>query len=160
MKIILIRHGDAGAYTLPDHERNLSELGRAQANQTATWLYDSGYITAVSQFVSSPYNRAVQTLQVLLDKIDKPFAAQICKHITPDDDARVGLQSLAALLDDEIITQEGCLVVVCHMNIVAKLASLLTGEHESGFALAEARVYELPFVQAGQAKRIDGFVPT
>ncbi len=38
MKIILIRHGDAGAYTHPDSERNLSELGKRQANQTAEWL--------------------------------------------------------------------------------------------------------------------------
>ena len=29
MQLLLVRHGDAGAYTLPDHE-NLSALGQAK----------------------------------------------------------------------------------------------------------------------------------
>jgi len=41
MQLILVRHGDAGAYTLPDHERNLSALGQAQASQTAKWLAEN-----------------------------------------------------------------------------------------------------------------------
>ena len=69
MKIILIRHGDAGAYTHPDSERNLSELGKRQANQTAEWL--KGYAEkngSPDLFISSPYNRAVQTCQIIKQK--------------------------------------------------------------------------------------------
>ncbi len=41
MQLILDRHGDAGAYTLPDHERNLSALGQAPASQTSALLAEN-----------------------------------------------------------------------------------------------------------------------
>lgn len=52
-----------------------------------------------------------------------------------------------------------CLVVVCHMSIVAHIAGLLTGDYPESFALAEARVFEMDFVLAGMATEIDRFVP-
>lgn len=167
MKLILIRHGDAGAYTLPDNERNLSALGKAQAKQTANWLKDKAYLKGRVQFVSSPYVRAYQTLAVLLSELKLDGLAEGVKQaptisydgITPNGDPKHALAGLAKLADDELITQDGCLVVVCHMNIIARMASLLTHNHDGGFDLAQAKVYELPFIQIAQAVQIDAFCP-
>ena len=59
MQLILVRHGDAGAYTLPDHERNLSALGQAQAHRPQRGFAEN---FEPDHFIVSPYNRAQQTL--------------------------------------------------------------------------------------------------
>lgn len=162
MKLILIRHGDAGAYTLPDHERNLSPLGQAQAKQTADWLTRSPYLKTPMQFISSPYNRANQTLNIITDTLSIKLGtidSQTIDGITPNDRADLAIIELGKKVQNPIITDNGTLVVVCHMNIIANLASLLTGNDEIGFDLAEARVYEMDFLAEQTAKQIDGFCP-
>ena len=129
MQLILVRHGDAGAYTLPDHERNLSALGQAQASQTAAWLAEN---FEPDHFIVSPYNRAQQTLA----KIQQFFP-----------------HALGELVGD-------CMVVVCHMNIIAKIAHILTDDSLEGFALAEARVYDMGILAPSLAAEIKRFVPT
>lgn len=152
MKLILVRHGDAGAYTLPDNERNLSNLGKQQAQQTADWLAQF----KIEQVISSPYNRAMQTAQIL-NRANLPLT--ICPSITPDDNANNGLSAIASLIDGQIIVNDGTVLVVCHMNIIAKLADLLDKAGVQSFHLAEARVFELPFVATGQGVEVGRFVP-
>jgi len=148
MKIILVRHGQAEDETRPDSARQLTDFGHKQAAQTAE------YVTTHYQpdrFVVSPYDRAQQTLAEFQARAPKvPLTIQ--NNITPSDDAR------QALVDIGHIEAE-CLVVVCHMSIVAYLAGLLTGDHPESFSLAEARVFEMDFVMSGMAKEIDRFVP-
>lgn len=150
MKLILVRHGDAGAYTLPDNERNLSELGKAQAHKTAQFLSQFH----IDKAISSPYNRARQTAEILTD-----LPLSICPTITPDDNAKTGLLSVAELIDNDIISNNGTVLVVCHMNIIAKMADLLDNQGLDGFSLAEARVFDLPFVGTGQGVEVGRFVP-
>ena len=148
MKIILVRHGQAEDETRPDSARQLTDFGQQQATQTAE------YITTHYQpdcFVVSPYKRAQQTLAALQLRVpDVP--SQIQDNLTPSDDAR------QALIDIGNIEAE-CLVIVCHMSIVAYIAGLLTGNYPESFSLAEARVFEMDFVMTGMATEIDRFVP-
>lgn len=148
MKVILMRHGEAEEGVTPDSARSLTEFGGSQARQTADYLAANYQIDAL---VVSPFKRAQQTM------------AQVAKHfpdikvmtqdnITPSDDPKSAFNKLA-----QIETQ--CLLVVCHMSIVAKLASLLTGDSFEGFALAEARVFDLEFMMTGMAKEVDRFIP-
>lgn len=153
MKLILVRHGDAGAYTHPDHERNLSQLGKAQAAQTAAWLAKN---YQVNQVISSHYNRAKQTAEVL-NIANLPV--EICSVITPDDDARQGLLGINKLIKDEHF-ENGTVLVVCHMNIIAKMAGILTDDGLEGFELAQARVFELSMIGAGAATEIARFSPS
>lgn len=153
MKLILIRHGDAGAYTLPDNERNLSEIGKAQAQKTAEWLQQNANPTL---FISSPYNRAVQTCEI----VKQAFADvehQIFANITPNDDAQTAINGLADLLAN--MNDDDCVVIVCHMNIIAYMAGLLTGEQPESFSLAEARILETNVLANGLATQIGKFVP-
>ena len=73
-------------------------------------------------------------------------------NITPSDDARQAIIDIADIDAD-------CIVVVCHMSIVANIAGLLTGDYPESFSLAEARVFEMDFVMTGMAKEVDRFVP-
>lgn len=148
MKIILVRHGQAEDETRPDSARKLTDFGRQQAAQTAEYVtthYQPDY------FVVSPYDRAQQTLAEFQSRVpNAPSAVQ--DNITPSDDARKALVDIADI-DAE------CLVVVCHMSIVAYIAGLLIGDYPESFSLAEARIFEMDFVMSGMAKEIDRFVP-
>lgn len=166
MKLIFIRHGDAGAYTHPDHARNLSDLGKSQATQTANWLNDFTKTNAKPDlFVVSPYNRARQTCDIVRQNFaDVPL--KIYEHITPNDNADNAIKGLDAIVDKASIETAqkqhpnlDCVVIVCHMNIVANMVAILTGERAEGFHLAEARVLETDVFAPNLATEISRFVP-
>ena len=149
MHLILVRHGDAGAYTLPDHARNLSPLGTQQAAMTAAWLQQH---YQPDHLIVSPYHRAQQTLAKICQGFTEvPITTLEC--ITPDEDASTAVNQLGDLPGE-------CLVVVCHMPIIAKIAGILTGEPPEAFALAEARVYDMGIIAPNLAVEITRFVPT
>ena len=148
MKIILVRHAQAENESRPDSARQLTDFGQQQAIQTAEYVMTHYY---PDYFVVSPYVRAQQTLAAFQTRAPE-VPAIIQGNITPSDDAR------QALIDIADINAE-CLVVVCHMSIVAYIAGLLTGDYPESFSLAEARVFEMDFVMAGMAREIDRFVP-
>lgn len=152
MKIILMRHGQAEDYKHPDSSRQLTEFGHLQAKQSAEYLLDR---YQPDLFVVSPFDRAQQTLAAL-SALKPNVPIRIHDNITPSDDARAALAGLAEVAEGTV----ECMVVVCHMSIVAKLAALLIGETPEPFALAEARVFEMEFVAADMGKEIDRFVPT
>ena len=148
MKIILMRHGQAEDETRPDSARQLTDYGQQQAAQTADYIiehYKPDY------FVVSPYDRAQQTLAELQSRVSN-VPATVQDNITPSDDAHDALAVLSNV-------EAECLVVVCHMSIVANLASLLTGDSPEAFALAEARIFETEFIMSGMATEKDRFVP-
>ena len=148
MKIILMRHGQAGDYTHPDSARELTDFGCQQATQTADYIVNN---YRPDCFVVSPYTRAQQTLKQL-QALAPTIPVIIQDNITPGDDAHAALNELSHI-------EAECSVVVCHMSIIAKIASLLTGENPESFSLAEARVFEMEFVLADMAYEIDRFIP-
>lgn len=148
MKIILMRHGQAEGYRDADSTRQLTASGQEQAKETAD------YIMATYQpdcFVVSPYDRAQQTLTALTEQAPE-VPVHVYEGITPSDDPLAAIKGLAAF-DAE------CLVVVCHMSIIAYMAALLTGETPESFQLAEARVFEVAFVATDMGKECDRFIP-
>ncbi|ERL54781.1 SixA phosphatase family protein [Psychrobacter aquaticus] len=148
MKIILVRHGQAEDETRPDSARQLTDFGQQQAAQTAEYVTTRYHL---DRFVVSPYDRAQQTLaEFQLRAPQVPSMVQ--DNITPSDDAHKALVDIAKI-------EAECLVVVCHMSIVANIAGLLTGEYPESFSLAEARVFEMDFVMSGMASEVDRFVP-
>ena len=154
MQIILIRHGQAEFLKTTDAARALTSEGEFQAQQTAAWLVNQGY--QLDALIVSPYMRAQQTAYHIAQTFDVPMT--ICEKITPDDDPKQAFE----LLDDLMLPDSAVVVVVCHMPIVARLASLLTGEPihlVSGFDLAEAQVLDMPIFGLGMAKVLAKFIP-
>ena len=148
MKIILVRHGQAEDETRPDSARQLTDFGQQQAAQTAEYVTTRYH---PDRFVVSPYDRAQQTLAEFQSRASQ-VPSTVQDNITPSDDARKALVDIAKI-------EAECLVVVCHMSIVANIAGLLTGEYPESFSLAEARVFEMDFVMSGMASEVDRFVP-
>lgn len=148
MKIILMRHGEAERQTQLDSERTLTALGRQQAAETAQYIMER-YDPDV--FIVSPYLRAQQTLEALT-VLRPQVQVQVQTNITPEDDAMKALHTLMEV--------EGkCVVVVCHMPIVAKMAALLTADTPESYQLAEARIFEAEFIAADMGSEIDRYVP-
>ncbi|MFB2537837.1 MULTISPECIES: phosphohistidine phosphatase SixA [unclassified Acinetobacter] len=151
MRLILIRHGEADPdRTGIDSQRALTERGHLQAQQTANFLKEQGIVPDL--FVVSPYLRANQTLSHI-QAVFPDVATETYANITPDDPAAPAFQWLAQ-------KNEQTIVVVCHMNIIAYIASLMTEDAPEGFELAEARVYDHVAMMVGLSNEMQRFVPT
>lgn len=158
MKLILVRHGEAnpvdGETIKTDSERTLTERGHAQARQTAEFVLSKSDTFSPDLLVVSPFIRARQTMQAFEDMLGKQ--AQVYNHITPVDDDKIALEYLSDLAES---TQSQCVLVVCHMDIVARLHARATADSYRGFLLAEARVLEQTIIADRLSCEIANFVP-
>lgn len=149
MQLTLVRHGEAAPpVNGNDTKRPLTERGHLQAEQTAQYLKD---IVKPEVFVVSPLLRAQETL-AHLQAFYKDVPVVICNAIKPDDDAKVAVEWLSQLPYESI-------VVVCHMNVVAHIASILTAESFHPFHLSEARIYDQAVIAAGLSTQLKSFIP-
>lgn len=149
MQITLVRHGEASPPVLGnDKNRPLTEKGHLQAEQTAQFLKDK---IQPEVFVVSPLLRAQETLQHIQQYFPQ-VPVVICNTIKPDDDADVAVEWLSQLPYESI-------VVVCHMNVVAYISSILTAETFQPYALAEARIYQQEILVAGLSQEMSRYIP-
>ena len=149
MQLTLVRHGEASpAVNGNDDKRPLTKRGHKQAQQTAEYLKD---MIKPDVFVVSPLLRAQETLARLQHYFhDVPVL--VCNKIKPEDDSKSAVEWLSQLPYESI-------VVVCHMNVVAHISSLLTSESFNPYALAEARIYEQAVIAAGLSTQLKSFIP-
>ena len=149
MQLTSVRHGEASAAVNGnDDKRPLTRRGHKQAQHTAEYLKD---MIKPDVFVVSPLLRAQETLAHLQHYFnDVPVL--VCNKIKPEDDAKSAVEWLSQLPYESI-------VVVCHMNVVAHISSLLTSESFHPYALAEARIYEQAVIAAGLSTQLKSFIP-
>ncbi len=156
MKIILMRHGQAEGYRQPDNDRQLTDFGRKQAKETASYLMDK---YAPDMFVVSTYDRAQQTLEAFTS-IAPATPVKILDSITPDCNASNALNELYKLADNDADNNKvKCMLVVCHMPIVANMAGQLTNQWATSYQLAEARVIECEAIAENLGTQVDAFIP-
>ena len=150
MQLTLVRHGEASAAVNGnDDKRPLTKRGHKQAQHTAEYLKD---MIQPDVFVVSPLLRAQETLAHLQHYFnDVPVL--VCNKIKPEDDAKSAVEWLSQLPYESI-------VVVCHMNVVAHISSILLAESFHPYALAEARIYAQPVIAAGLSTTVKSFIPT
>ncbi|NNG83055.1 phosphohistidine phosphatase SixA [Acinetobacter sp. ANC 5378] len=149
MQLTLVRHGEASpAVNGNDDKRPLTKRGHKQAQQTAEYLKD---MIQPDVFVVSPLLRAQETLAHLQHYFQN-VPVLVCNKIKPEDDAKSAVEWLSHLPYESI-------VVVCHMNVVAHISSLLTSESFHPYALAEARIYEQAVIAAGLSTQLNSFIP-
>ena len=149
MQLTLVRHGEAAPpVNGNDSKRPLTERGHQQAEQAAQFLKN---MIKPEVFVVSPLLRAQETL-AHLQYYFRDVPVLVCNKIKPDDDAKAAIDWLSQLPYESI-------VVVCHMNVVAHIASLLTVEPFHPYALAEARIYEQAVIATGLSTQLKSFIP-
>lgn len=148
MKLILIRHGEAERLTAQDTERVLTDRGLRQASWTMQEIARRFHPDA---FIVSPLRRAQQTLAPLQQQFPQ-VPVQVCDLIKPDDPAAPALKWLSQQTGE-------CIVVVCHMNVIALLAAQLLAESPVAFDLAEAWVLDQVCIGPGQSTRVLALQP-
>ena len=159
MQLILVRHGEAEPYQSDDAGRSLTTRGVAQAHSTAQQVLAQYHPDLL---VVSPFKRAQQTAAAFeetittLDEIPHPIPLHILDEITPDADPRAALDALSILAAQY---EAKCMMVVCHMNVIAYLAGLIVDEDPESFGLAEARVFDQPLILMGLSIEKARFAP-
>ncbi|MDY6450596.1 phosphoglycerate mutase family protein [Acinetobacter faecalis] len=150
MQLTLVRHGEAAPAIMGnDNKRPLTARGHNQAKETADFLKD---VIKPEVFVVSPLLRAQETL-AHLQAYFKDVPVVICNTIKPEDDAKVAVEWLSQLPYESI-------AVVCHMNVVAHISSILTSESFHPYQLAEARIYDQLVIADGLSTLNKAFIPS
>ncbi len=132
-RLLIMRHGDA-APGFPDHERELTPRGHAEAGRMADWLRTQ--VPGRGRLLSSPYRRARQTAEHVAAAFGGTVETLAC--VTPDDSPAIVVDWLLA---DE--TSEP-LILVSHMPLVGALTGLLVeGRADRGPGFPTAGIAEL-----------------
>ena len=114
MKLYLIRHGAAEAGSTDDINRNLTTRGENQALGAAKWLAKN--IKGPVSLWVSPYLRTRQTAAPIAKALGIEFVEHKClqPEMTPQK------------VVDELCHEEKNIILVTHLPLVGRLASLLT----------------------------------
>ncbi len=118
LQLILIRHANAGPYTLPDETRRLSEKGILQTHSLALKL-DSEHFP-VGYWLISNANRALETAQILVE--NRPIIGQEIDHLWYAASGSVYMQMLAR-------QTESVIYLVAHNPSISHVASYVMGEN-------------------------------
>jgi|SRR5690554_80946 len=149
MKLLIMRHGEAGWHTL-DQRRELTDAGRFQVADVAARIASSLY--RPERIWTSPLVRAQQTAAIVAEVLNCPVEEK--DFLTPEDDPA---QCLEALLQ----TRTSPLMLVSHMPLVGSLATLLVDGHRRGipFMTAQAVLLDMPVTGPGCADLKAQFLP-
>ncbi|WP_428033984.1 phosphohistidine phosphatase SixA [Amphritea sp.] len=114
MRLLLLRHGEAGFNAPSDRQRPLTENGRLQLQQMLRLNTD--VLAGAQRIVHSPYVRTCQTAE-LVQQV-QPAALFSLELLTPESSPQQLLDWLAEQADE-------VLILVTHQPLVGLLVSLL-----------------------------------
>lgn len=112
MKLYIVRHAEAGS-AQTDSARELTERGQDQARSAASWLANTVKEPVV--LWSSPYRRTLQTAQLISDSLSIDVISHDCLMPDATPNKVVG----------ELINEHNSIILVTHLPLVGRLASLL-----------------------------------
>ncbi|MCL7928928.1 phosphohistidine phosphatase SixA [Halomonas llamarensis] len=148
--LFIMRHGEASPGS-PDSARRLTSQGEQEATIMASWLasrQNRGQLGAL-KVVASPFARAQQTASTVAKALD--VSVETYPGIAPEDSPQA--------VCDWLVEQEGDILLVSHMPLVAALAGLLVeGRTDRGVGFPTAAIAELEAdVWAGGCARLTRF---
>lgn len=127
MRLFLMRHGEAEPYRLDDASRALTNRGRAIV---AT---KQRHLPAVDRMVVSPYLRALQTADILVEEgLDVRFR-KVDERVLPD-------CALEPIISELILPNVECQLIVAHNPLLSRLVHRLCGSDCFGVSLDTADV--------------------
>lgn len=94
LHLIIIRHGEAEPKieNLPDKDRKLIKKGIKQMRRVANFIDIMGY--KIDKVFSSPYIRAYQSAEVILEELDEDLKIETIKELEPDQDVSAIIEKL------------------------------------------------------------------
>jgi phosphohistidine phosphatase SixA len=140
VRLLILRHGDA-AVGGPDQSRRLSDHGREQVHKQVLRHYQD--INAVDVVVSSPYIRAAQTAEIVMQET-------AVKSIEWLDDLlpHGSLRLIEAFLQQH---QASNVMLVSHLPLVGLLIDYLTGETANSMGTASLASLSMDYPAQGLA---------
>ncbi len=148
MKLIIMRHGEAGWAAASDFERVLTARGQQEVLNTASKLAEK---ETVDKVLASPYLRAQQTADIVAETLG-------CSVGTLD--ALIPEGSPGKVVEQ--LPESGTVLLASHMPLVSVLAGLLCDGVTSrgpGFNTAHALVLEMEFPAPGLATEVRWIAP-
>lgn len=117
MRLYIVRHGDAERRAPTDAERPLTPVGRTQVR--SLWRTLNREKVQVRRLVTSPYQRARETAEIIADVNSGMPAVEVNPLLVPE----AALEDVLSWLDQQG-DSEG-LALVSHMPLVGLLAGCL-----------------------------------
>lgn len=130
--IVVCRHGHAeiGQRNSSDGDRALTLRGREEVRQTAAFLRNQGW--QPTQVWSSPFVRAIQSAELLIQGLSYQGAPTIVRALTPSGTASDLVQALGELPGD------GQILLVGHQPLAGTLVGRLLAKPMANLPTAAA----------------------
>ncbi|WP_084739858.1 phosphohistidine phosphatase SixA [Sulfuracidifex tepidarius] len=133
MKLLLVRHGEAEEpnQEVQDKDRKLVKKGIKQMRRVGSFLSEVNFLP--ERVISSPFIRAYQSADVILDEMELEMQIETEDFLLPSSDPTTVMQALVQL--------DGNVMVVGHNPLLENVIKALTGGEVSlkkgGIALVE-----------------------
>lgn len=139
MKLYIMRHGEAQISAPSDSERELTIQGQTETDIMAKWLSNAAQSFDVS-FVS-PYRRALQTFDIVSQKINMPVHHYCLDELTPESNPSSCADALLAYCAEHKAHDA---IVVSHLPLVGLLVSdLCRGDFVPAFKTSSIACIEI-----------------
>lgn len=119
MQFFIMRHGEAQHQGLSDAERELTEYGVSEVLDISQLIND----VAFDLVIVSPYVRAQQTADLIIQKLNLTLTSQACDLVTPTGSAEQVHDYLDGLLAEKAYQN---ILIVSHMPLISYLLAELT----------------------------------
>ncbi len=133
MKLLLVRHGEAEESTpeLQDKDRKLVKKGIKQMRRVGNFLSEINF--SPERIISSPFIRAYQSADVILDEMELEMQIETEDFLLPSSEASTVVQAISQL--------DGNVMVVGHNPLLENVIKALTSANASlkkgGIALVD-----------------------
>lgn len=114
MRLLLLRHGEAGFNALSDEQRSLTDNGRFRLRQML--LQHQGLLEGIESIFHSPYLRTCQTTELVCEV--KAVETSPSKLLTPESSPQLVIDWLSEQAVENLL-------LVTHQPLIGNLVSLL-----------------------------------
>jgi phosphohistidine phosphatase SixA len=119
--LLLMRHGEA-PQAKTDRDRMLSEYGKQQCLGISQQLNDAKLSNVISTVITSDYQRAIDSAKLVCPINKEVITESRTELLRPMSEPKQAFSFILEVF--ESISEQGALLVVCHLPIIAELAGL------------------------------------
>ncbi|WP_221289153.1 phosphohistidine phosphatase SixA [Stygiolobus caldivivus] len=124
LHLIIVRHGEAEpkVENIPDKDRKLIKKGLKQMRRVANFIDNMSY--KIDKVFSSPYIRAYQSAEAVLEELDEDLKIETIRELEPDQDVSALVEKLKELNSAQT---EMTIMLVGHEPHLSTFIKAITG---------------------------------
>lgn len=156
IELLLMRHGEAEDWAEGgDAQRQLTARGRTMAVRVGAMLRAAGLAPTIA--ISSPFVRAKQTMDGVLEAAGAPLATQTEPRLVPGTPAAIAVTALADAAGDAASAR---ILAVGHNPCVTSMLTRMVGDgSRTSFAVSTGDVAHLAFDPTRGTAVLLGYIP-